>query len=389
MDNRRSMLDRPAAVARLELALEENPVCALLGPRQCGKSTLARALAGRGAAHWFDLENSEDRAALRQPALALKPLKGLVVIDEVQREPELFTALRPLADRRGKPARFLILGSASPHLVKGVSESLAGRVGFVDLAGFTLGEAGMESLETLWLRGGFPRSFLAASEAASVRWRVDFIRTFLEQDMPQLGIRTASETLRRFWTMVAHYHGQVWNAAELARALGASEPSARHYLDILCGTYVARRLQPWHTNLGKRELKAPKVYVRDTGLLHSLLGIRTRTELLSHPKLGASWEGFALEQVLAACGHQDAYFWATHNGAELDLLLFRGGKAWGVEFKVGDGPEMTKSMHIAIDDLELERAWIVHPGSKRYPVHEKVEALPLTDVHLLAKAMKR
>ena len=381
------MLNRPAAMTRLETALEENPVCALLGPRQCGKSTLARELAERGEAHWFDLENAEDRAALQQPALVLKPLNGLVVIDEVQRQPELFAALRPLADRRGKAAKFLILGSASPQIVKGVSESLAGRVGFMDLGGFHLGEVGVEALDSLWQRGGFPRAFLASSEAASVRWRADFIRTFLEQDMPQLGIRTASETLRRFWTMVAHYHGQVWNAAEFARALGASEPTARHYLDILCGTYVARRLQPWHTNLGKRELKAPKVYVRDTGLLHSLLGIKTRQELLSHPKLGASWEGFALEQVLAICGSEDAYFWATHNGAELDLLLFRNGKAWGIEFKVGDGPTMTQSLHIALGDLNLERAWIIHPGTRRYAVHEKVEALPLADVHLLAEAM--
>lgn len=388
MENYRRMIDRPATLARLETALEENPVCALLGPRQSGKSTLARSLADRDGAHWFDLEDAEDRAALQQPALALKPLRGLVVIDEVQRQPELFAALRPLADRRTRPARFLILGSASPHIVKGVSESLAGRVGFVDLAGFTLGETGVKSLDTLWLRGGFPRSFLAASEPASVRWRADFIRTFLEHDIPQLGIRTGSEILRRFWTMVAHYHGQVWNAAELARALGASEPTARHYLDILCGTYVARRLQPWHTNLGKREMKAPKVYVRDTGLLHSLLGIRTRQELLAHPKLGASWEGFALEQVLAACGQDDAYFWATHNGAELDLLLFRGGKAWGIEFKVGDAPAMTKSLHIALGDLKLERAWIVHPGTRRFPVHEKVDALPLAEVHLLAEAIE-
>ena len=243
--------------------------------------------------------------------------------------------------------------------------------------GFHLGEVGVGAIDSLWLRGGFPRSFLAPNDAASQRWRTDFVRTFLEQDLPQLGIRTAAETLRRFWTMVAHYHGQIWNAAELARSLGASEPTARHYLDILCGTYLARRLQPWHTNLGKRELKAPKVYLRDSGLLHSLLGIKTRSELMSHPKLGASWEGFALEQVLSLFGQDETYYWATHNGAELDLLIFRNGKAWGIEFKVGDGPQMTKSLHIALDDLKLERAWIIHPGEKRYPVHEKVEALPL------------
>jgi len=387
MEEYRTMIPRPEALARLETVLGENPVGALLGPRQCGKSTLAQELADRRKAHWFDLENAGDRAALAHPELALQGLKGLVVIDEVQRQPELFAALRPLADRRGKPARFLILGSASPHIAKGVSESLAGRVGFVDLTGFHLGEVGAAAQDDLWLRGGFPRSFLAASNAASQRWRLDFIRTFLEQDLPQLGIRTAADTLRRFWTMVAHYHGQVWNAAELARALGASEPTARNYLDILCGTYVVRRLPPWHTNMGKRELKAPKIYVRDTGLLHSLMGIRTRRELLSHPKLGASWEGFALEQVLAACGHEDAWFWSTHNGAELDLLIFRRGKAWGVEFKVGDGPQMTRSLHIALGDLKLERAWIIHPGNKRYPVHEKVEALPLQQLPALKEAV--
>lgn len=381
------MIGRPDALQRLKTALGESPVAALLGPRQCGKSTLARLLADEREAHWFDLEAAEDAAALAQPELALKPLRGLVVIDEIQRQTSLFATLRPLADRRGTPARFLILGSAAPDVVKGVSESLAGRVAFVDLGGFHLGETGVESIEALWLRGGFPRSFLATDDAASARWRTDFIRTFLERDLPQLGVRTPAETLRRFWTMVAHYHAQTWNAAELARSLGASESTARHYLELLCGTFVVRRLMPWHTNLGKRELKAPKVYVRDTGLLHALLGLRTRAELLSHPKLGASWEGFALEQVLALCGAHDAWFWATHNGAELDLLLQRKGRAWGVEFKVGDAPAMTKSLHIAIEDLKLERAWIVHPGTRRYPVREKVEALPLREVGALGELL--
>lgn len=371
------MIARSAAAARLKTALEENPVCALLGPRQCGKSTLAREFSDGREVRWFDLEDSGDRAALRQPELALSPLRGLVVIDEVQREPGLFASLRPLADRRGAPARFLVLGGAAPTIVRGVSESLAGRVGFVDLSGLNLAEVGPKARDALWLRGGFPRSFLATTDPASARWRSDFLRTFLEQDLPQLGVRTAAETLRRFWTMIAHFHGQVWNGAEFARALSASEPTARHYLDLLCGTYMVRRLQPWHTNLGKRELKAPKIYVRDSGLLHSLLGITDRDGLLSHPKLGASWEGFALEQILAACGAEDTYYWATHNGAELDLVLFRRGKAWGVEFKVGDGPTMTKSLQIALGDLKLERAWIVHAGTKTYPVNERVDALPL------------
>lgn len=377
------MIARSAATARLKTALEENPVCALLGPRQCGKSTLAQKFSDGRQVRWFDLEDSGDRAALRQPELALSPLRGLVVIDEVQREPGLFAALRPLADRRGAPARFLVLGSASPTIVRGVSESLAGRVGFVDLGGLNLAEVGPKARDALWLRGGFPRSFLATTDTASARWRSDFLRTFLEQDLPQLGVRTAAETVRRFWTMIAHFHGQVWNGAEFARALSASEPTARHYLDLLCGTYLVRRLQPWHTNLGKRELKAPKIYVRDSGLLHSLLGITDRDGLLSHPKLGASWEGFALEQILATCGAEDTYYWATHNGAELDLVLFRRGKAWGVEFKVGDGPTMTKSLQIALGDLKLERAWIVHAGTKTYPVNERVDAIPLHKLHEL------
>jgi predicted AAA+ superfamily ATPase len=377
------MIVRSAATARLKTALEENPVCALLGPRQCGKSTLAQKFSDGREVRWFDLEDSGDRAALRQPELALSPLRGLVVIDEVQREPGLFAALRPLADRRGAPARFLVLGSASPTIVRGVSESLAGRVGFVDLGGLNLAEVGPKARDALWLRGGFPRSFLATTDTASARWRSDFLRTFLEQDLPQLGVRTAAETVRRFWTMIAHFHGQVWNGAEFARALSASEPTARHYLDLLCGTYLVRRLQPWHTNLGKRELKAPKIYVRDSGLLHSLLGITDRDGLLSHPKLGASWEGFALEQILATCGAEDTDYWATHNGAELDLVLFRRGKAWGVEFKVGDGPTMTKSLQIALGDLKLERAWIVHAGTKTYPVNERVDAIPLHKLHEL------
>ncbi|WP_395719377.1 ATP-binding protein [Prosthecobacter sp.] len=381
------MIDRQEAMSRLETALDENPVAALLGPRQCGKTTLARMLADREGGHWFDMESAEDRAALAQPELALKKLTGLVVIDEIQRMPELFSTLRPLADRRDRPARFLILGSASPDLVKGVSETLAGRVGFVDLTGFHVGEVKADELDDLWLRGGFPRSFLAKGDAASWRWRTDFIRTFLERDLPQLGIRTPAPTLRRFWTMVGHFHGQQWNAAELARSLGSSEGTARNYLDILCGTYVVRRLQPWHTNLGKRELSAPKVYVRDSGLLHSLLGIQTTKDLHSHPKLGASWEGYGLEQVLALCGSTETYYWGTHNGAELDLLLFRGGKAYGVEFKVNDGPKMTKSLHIALDDLQLERAWIIHPGERSYPVHDKVEALPLKEVARLHEVM--
>lgn len=264
--------------------------------------------------------------------------------------------------------------------MRGVSESLAGRVGFVDLSGFTLREIGAGQAHRLWLRGGFPRSFLARSAAASFFWRQDFIRTFLERDIPQLGIRIAAETLRRFWMMVAHYHAQVWNGAELARALGVSEHSVRGYLDVLTGTFLLRQLQPWHVNISKRQIKAPKVYVRDSGLLHALLAVASEYDLLGHPKYGASWEGFALEQILAVTGAEQAFFWGTHGGAELDLLLIRRGRAYGIEFKASDAPEMTKSLHTALDDLKLHRAWIVYPGEQEYSVHAKVDVEPLPNV---------
>ncbi|MGO9314898.1 MAG: ATP-binding protein [Syntrophobacteraceae bacterium] len=375
------MIQRPLALKAVATALEESPVCALLGPRQCGKTTLARQVAEKGKAHFFDLETATSRVRLEDsPEMALSELQGLVVIDEIQRLPGLFATLRPLADRPGHPARFLILDSASPELVKGASESLAGRVSFVDLGGFSLEEVGADSLPVLWQRGGFPRSFLAASDSASERWRQNFIRTFLERDIPQLGIRIPAETLRRFWMMVAHYHGQIWNGAELARSLGVSETTVRHYLDLLTGTFLLRQLRPWFENLGKRQYKAPKVYVRDSGLLHSLLGARRRDELLGHPKLGASWEGFALEQVLHVAGTAEAFYWGTHAGAELDLVLFRGGRRYGVEFKHADAPAMTKSMHVALEDLKLERAWYVYPGKESYRVHEKVRVSPLPEL---------
>jgi uncharacterized protein len=375
------VIQRPQALKAIATALEENPVCALLGPRQCGKTTLARQIAEKGKSHSFDLETASGRTRLEHsPELALSELQGLVVIDEIQQLPGLFTTLRPLADRPDRPARFLILGSASPALIKGVSESLAGRVGFVDLCGFSLEEAGTASLPELWQRGGFPRSFLAPSDRGSDRWRQNFIRTFLERDIPQLGIRIPAEMLRRFWMMVAHYHGQIWNGAELARSFGVSETTVRHYLDLLTGTFLLRQLPPWFENLGKRQYKAPKVYVRDSGLLHSLLGARHREELLGHPKLGASWEGFALEQALHMAGAAEAYYWGTHAGAELDLLIFRGGQRYGIEFKHADAPAMTRSLHIALADLKLERAWVVYPGKESYPVHQKVQVCPLPEL---------
>ncbi len=374
------MIARESYRSAVQRALTRNPVCALLGPRQCGKTTLAREVAARyKATHVFDLETAVGRARLAQPETTLMPLTGLVVIDEIQRQPELFTVLRPLIDRPRARCTYLLLGSAAPGLVRGVSESLAGRVGFVHLSGFNLDEVGPTHWRRLWLRGGLPRSYLAQGEAASLDWRHNFIETFLERDVPQLGIRVPAEMVRRFWTMVAHYHGQIWNGAELARALAVSERTVRQYLDLLTGAYVVRQLPPWFENLGKRQYKSPKAYVRDSGLLHALLSVGSAVDLAGHPKYGASWEGFALEQVLSAAGEREAYYWGSHAGAELDLLLLRHGKRYGVEFKAGDAPRMTKSLHVALGDLQLRRAWIVYPGKERYAVHEKVEALPLGD----------
>lgn len=375
------MVPRDRLAGRVALSLEEAPAVVLLGARQVGKTTLARRVAQLpGPVHYFDLEVPGDRAALAEPETALRGLAGLVVIDEVQRLPALFEVLRPLLDRSPLPARFLLLGSASPALVRGVSETLAGRCLFVHVSGFGPDEVGPGSLDLLWQRGGFPRSFLASSEAASRRWREAFIATFLERDIPQLGLRVPAETLRRFWTMLAHWHGQIWNASELARSLGTSEKTARHYLDILHGTFVARILPPWFENLAKRQVKSPKVYLRDTGLLHTLLGVDDLDALRRHPRYGASWEGFALEQVLTLTGDANAYFWATPRGAEVDLLVLRGGERIGFEFKCQDAPRMTPSLRIALDDLGLAHAWVVYPGTRRYPLHERAEAVPLGSI---------
>ena len=374
------MIDRPEPLEKIRQAFRVHPVAALLGPRQCGKTTLARAIAEQEPCTFFDLESPVDAQKLSAPMTALESLEGLVVIDEVQRQPKLFELLRVLVDRPESAARFLVLGSASPKLVKGVSESLAGRVGFVDLAGFSLPEAGVDQLPALWSRGGFPRSFLAVDDEASYAWRQSFIRTFLERDIPQLGITTPAETLRRSWTMIAHFHGQVWNAAELARSLGASEKTARRYLDILAGAFMVRILPPWFENLGKRQVKAPKIYLRDSGLLHALLQLETLSDVQGHPKLGASWEGFALEHIITGLETRDAYFWATHSGAELDLLVLESGKRFGFELKYSDAPKMQRSMHVALEDLKLDRLYVVYPGSRGYDLHERVGVIPLPAV---------
>lgn len=378
------MLPRERYLSALATAIKRSPICALLGPRQCGKTTLARMLGKQRAAHFFDLESEVDRRRLQNPELMLGPLSGLVVLDEIQYVPELFSVLRILADRQQSQTRFLILGSASPQLVRDASETLAGRVEFIDLSGFDLSEISAQESDTLWLRGGFPRSFLADTEADSLAWREGFIRTFLERDIPQLGITIPASAIRRFWTMLAHLHGQTWNASELGRSMGLSDKTVRAYLDILTGTYMVRQLQPWHENIGKRQVKAPKVYLRDSGLLHSLLGIYDRFNLLGHPRLGASWEGYALEQVLQLVRPDPAWFWATHGGAELDLLIFAGSKRYGVECKFTEAPRVTKSMHSALSDLDLAHLWVVYPGSHSYPAHEKITMLPISEAASIA-----
>lgn len=368
---------RSRLLAGLRAALERRPVVVLTGPRQCGKTTLAREILEPTASTYFDLEDPRTRALFEQPLTALEPLTGLVVIDEVQRAPELFTVLRVLADRRPLPARFFILGSASGALLRQSSESLAGRVEHVRMGGFTLDELGPGPLESLWRRGGFPDALLAPDEEAAVRWRRDFVDTIVERDLPQWGVRVSSTAMRRFWTMVAHYHGQIWNSADPSRALGVNESTVRRYLDLLTDALVLRQLQPWHANLRKRQVKSPKVYVRDSGILHELLGIEDHAALLNHPKLGASWEGFAIEQVLATEPHAEAAFWATHQGAEIDLVLRRRGRLYGVECKRVDTPRLTPSMRIALDDLGLERVAVVYPGTRRFPLADRVEAVPL------------
>lgn len=351
---------------------------ALLGPRQCGKSTLVRVLLRERISSYYDLESPEDQARLDNPMVALAGLRGIVALDEIQLRPQLLPILRVLADRDPLPAKFLILGSASPELVAGSSESLAGRVEFVDLGGFDLQEVGADHAEALWIRGGFPRSFLAATEEDSVAWREGFVRTFLERDLPQLGIRLPAPTLRRFWTMLAHYHGQTWNGSEIARSFGVSDKTVRGYLDILTGTYMVRQVAPWFENLAKRQVKAPKIYLRDSGLLHTLLGLESREDVLGHPKSGASWEGFALEQILRSEGERNAYFWSTHGGAEVDLLLLRGNRRIGYEVKLTDAPRKTRSMATAVEDLALDHLYVVHPGRHEYPLAEKISALPIS-----------
>lgn len=378
------MIARPLHVERLAALARRNPVTAILGARQVGKTTLARQVAAAcdEPAHRFDLDEPADLARLGDPHLALSGLAGLVIIDEVQRRPDLFRALRPLADRPNRPARFLVLGSASPELLNQSAESLAGRIAYYELPGFSVTEVGAAALVPLWGRGGFPRSFLAESDTASYDWRRNFIRTFLERDLAELGIRIRSETLRRFWTMIAHYHGQVWNGAELARAFGIAGTTVRHYLDTLSAALALRQLQPWHENVGKRQVKSPKVFVADSGLMHALLGLESDDDLQGHPKVGASWEGFAGGEVMTHLGarREECFFWATHAGAELDLLVVRGRRRRAFEFKYTSAPTVTRSMHVAMADLGLPRLDVIHAGTAAFEMAPGIHAIPLAEL---------
>ena len=381
------MIARPAHLAELVRKLDANPVVALLGARQVGKTTLAGMLASplaetHRSVTSFDLEDPRDLARLDEPTLALEPLRGLVIIDEIQRRPDLFPVLRVLADRRPRPARFLVLGSASPELLRQGSESLAGRLSFHELGGLDLAEVGSERWRRLWLRGGFPRAWLARDNEASAEWRRDFIRTFVERDLPGLGISLPPRLLHDFWTMLAHYHGQIWNGAELGRAFGIAHTTVRRHLDRMTGAYVMRQLRPWRENLGKRVVKSPKVYIADSGLLHALLDIPTARDLAAHPKVGASWEGFALEQVVRRLGArpEECYFWAVHGGPELDLLVVRGRRRRGYEFKRTDAPRATASMRAAMRQLGLDHLDVVHVGRDTFPVADGIRAVGGGDI---------
>jgi predicted AAA+ superfamily ATPase len=371
------MIDRPSYIERLSTALRRSPTTAILGPRQCGKTTLARLVQSGKRAEYFDLESQPDLQRLQNPELVLGSLEGIVILDEIQRMPTLFSTLRVLVDRPQNSARFLVLGSASPNLVKNVSETLAGRVEFIELSGFDIRETGADSCQSLWLRGGFPRSFLADSDDDSLAWREGFIQTFLERDIPQLGITIPSAAMRRFWTMLAHYHGQLWNASEFARSMGLTDKTVRSYLDILSGTFMVRQLQPWYENIGKRQVKSPKIYLTDSGILHSLLNIIDSHSLFGHPRVGASWEGFALHQFMQIVRPSQVYFWSTYRGAELDLFFLHRGQRYGIEFKFNEAPKVTKSMRIAVKDLALRHLWVIYPGQHSYPVDEQISVWPL------------
>jgi len=373
-------INRPQFETEVRESLSYNPVTAILGPRQCGKTTLARSISETIKSTLFDLEDPADFELLKSnPKQIFNGLEGLVIIDEIQRLPELFPLLRVLADEVDSKRKYLILGSASPDLIRNSSESLAGRIGFINLTGFRLNEVGTENLRNLWIRGGFPRSYLAQNENQSFTWRNDFIQTFLERDISMYGFNIPPVTLRRFWQMLAHYHGQVWNGAEFARAMGVSEPTVKRYLDILTGTYMIRQLQPWYENLKKRQVKAPKVYIRDSGILHTLLTLE-EDKILTNVKVGASWEGFVIEQLIQVLNTRDCYFWRTHTGAELDLLVVKSGKKLGFEIKYSDVPKITRSMNSVIEDLGLDKLFLIYQGKRKLQLQERIFALPANEI---------
>ena len=373
------MILRPDLLKELTESIENNPITAILGPRQCGKTTLTKHIQhDLFSVHYFDLEDPRDQLFFENPMLALENLDGIVVIDEIQLQPSLFTVLRVLSDSKQHNTRFVILGSASPSLIKGASESLAGRIHFIDMTGFSLKEVGKEGLKKLWMRGGFPRSFLAVSESKSILWRTNFIRTFLERDIPQLGINIPTERIRKFWYMLAHYHGNILNASELGKSLNLSSHTIQYYLEILSGTYMIELQQPWHENISKRQVKSPKLFIRDTGLLHTLLGMNEK-QIATHPKIGASWEGFVIEQLKNKFPHDELYFWNTHGGAELDVLILKGGKRYGIEIKYSDTPTLSRGSYIAVEDLKLDLLYVIVPNSRTYALKNNVIVSSLND----------
>lgn len=375
------MIPRNILKTKITDSIQRNPVTLLLGPRQCGKTTIAQVICKELNGVYFDLEDPEVPINESTAKLVLKDIQGLIVIDECQRQPNLFSLLRVLADRSPINANFLLLGSASPNLVKGVSESLAGRVEYIYMQGFNCNEIPVNQFEKLWIRGNFPTSYLAKNDETSFKWRLNFINSFLERDIPQLGIRVPSSALRRFWTMVSHYHGNILNLSDFSRSLGTKQNTARNYLDILTEAYMIKQIHPWYPNISKRLVKAPKIYLSDSGLAHALLGLRNKLQVQSHPKLGHTWEGFVINQILSLSdAYQDAYFYKTHAGAELDLLVFRNGKAYGFEIKYEDSPRTTKSMHIVINDLKLDKLWVVTPGENMYPLTEKISVVPFLNL---------
>ncbi len=378
------MINRSNDLTKILEYVDDYPVVGIIGARQVGKTTIARQIAAGFSSNGkdttiFDLENPEDVARLNDPMLALRPLRGLVILDEIQRKPEIFEVLRVLADRENAPAKFVVLGSAAPNLLRQGSETLAGRICFYELYGLSLEETGMKQIDALWLRGGFPRAFTAATDAKSFLWRRNFIRTFLERDLPGLGIRVSGETMFRFWSMLAHYHGQIWNASEFGRSFGVADTTIRGYLDKLADCFMVRILRPWHENISKRQIKSAKIFIVDSGITHNFLGVRTLTDLKGHPKCGASWEGFVIGEIIRKLEieREECYFWGTHAGLELDLLLVRGNTRIGFEVKRTSSPGVSHSMKNAITDLNLKHLYVIHAGEDSFALNSKITAVSI------------